>query len=255
MFNYQLQSQVSKVWVDNLCKDNNICRSHGIEHALDVASDVANALKVDSNLLFNLDRQRLVEEVCEGSLELYNFLIELAGLGHDLDDLKFFPHHTNYENLRALCKLNNLSVPQTELCVKMVSWVSCSKNGNNVPEEITLPECSGKFLTFDVKNLPELLYPRYVDRLKAVGWIGLYRAAKYSKTTKAPNYLPSTLRANHFYDKLLRVSFFKTENSYLQKMKEQSLQPLIDLCLDFGQKGYLDNKWIEQACQKTGMTL
>ena len=52
----------------------------------------------------------------------------------------------------------------------MVSLVSSSKNGDRIPE--------------DAINNEWLLYPRYADRLEAIGIIGIERCYQYALTSK-----------------------------------------------------------------------
>lgn len=50
--------------------------------------------------------------------------------------------------------------------VQMISYVSASGNGNSVP-----PEC---------EQAPYLLWPRFSDRLEAIGTIGMVRCFQYN---------------------------------------------------------------------------
>ena len=114
----------------------------------------------------------------------------------------------------------------------MIKYVSASSNGNQVPERA-------------VSN-PELLWPRFSDRLEAIGTIGMVRCYQYNEeqgnplfveTTPQPktteevwenvlserfdNYMKtkvSNSMMDHYYDKLLHVAVFDAEvvkNSYL----------------------------------------
>jgi len=54
----------------------------------------------------------------------------------------------------------------------MISYVSFSDNGNTIPDR--------------AHKSPEFLWPRYSDRLEAIGAIGAVRCWQYNEEVKRP---------------------------------------------------------------------
>jgi len=215
---------------------HNVCSSHGITHAITVMNHAKNAL---NQATFKIDKKN---KNC----------VLLAALLHDADDRKFFPNNQNYENLKQI--LDDLPSDEVELIIKMVSLVSSSKNGDRIPE--------------DAINNEWLLYPRYADRLEAIGIIGIERCYQYALTSKNPLYISTTpyvtteeelwnvasierynrytgfsnSMIDHYYDKLLRASMFPIRNIYFDKETEIRKKPLIDFILMFGRNKKISNE-------------
>ena len=216
-YNNQLINKVSKLF-----NDKNICKSHDINHILRVVEHVNNSIKYMSL-----------------SIKL-KYLISYAAILHDVDDTKFFETN-NYINARQMLLSLNLSDDDIELVIKMISYVSTTANGNTVPN--------------DAKQCEYLLYPRYADRLDALGINGVIRCYQYAKTKKMPLYTENTFKPtslndvwsiatmdryknykgnsesmiDHYYDKLLQLGNFETNNEYFNKTKETLKQPLFDI--------------------------
>ena len=241
--------------------EKKVCHSHGIDHAMRVYAHAAKALRCHNPAL---DR----------SIEL---AVLLASLLHDMDDRKFFPSNRNYENARALIRFflyagqsyvagKPVEVVKTEieeLAIKMIGLVSCSKNGDTILEE--------------AKEKPWLLWPRYFDRLEAVGWIGVVRCWEYTLTAGRPLYLATTPRArtgaevlaiataeraaaykgdsasmiDHYYDKLLHlVDVFaacKSGNEYIDLHASLRRKPLLAVVMNYGMTGKLDDSDLTMA--------
>jgi uncharacterized protein len=219
---------------------NNVSVCHGIEHAKQVLNNAQRAILVST--------YQLTSEQIESVL--------LAALLHDADDRKFFPTHTNNENLRLV--LFDKTSEFINSVIHMVNLVSSSKNGDSIPKNIIDQEWK--------------LIPRYADRLEAIGLIGIERCYIYSKKTNMPLYLedtpkPKTLEElwsiatperyqsyngnsksmiDHYYDKLLRLTFFPIQNDYFDKECEIRRKPLIDFILKFGQNESITNEEIEE---------
>jgi uncharacterized protein len=216
---------------------SNICPSHGYIHAITVMTHCEKASQY-------LDPKT-------------KFLVTVAGLLHDVDDKKFFPKNDNYQNL--ILAMQGFDSDDIKLVKEMVGYVSCSVNGNTIPERA-------------IEN-PWLLYPRHADRLEAIGKIGIARCYKYTKSNNTPLFLESTPRPqneddlwtniatetryqnykgnsksfiDHFYDKLLRVYSVDTQNSYFEGIKKEQTQILIDFVLEFGRIGTLNVEELEQ---------
>jgi uncharacterized protein len=223
---------------------NNVSICHGIEHAKQVLENAIKAIEVST--------YTLTSEQIESVL--------LAALLHDADDRKFFPMHTKNENLRLV--LFDKTPEFVDSVIYMVDLVSSSKNGDSIPPEIVGQEWK--------------LIPRYADRLEAIGLIGIERCYIYSKKAKMELYLEDTPKPkteeelwsiatperyhsyngnsnsmmDHYYDKLLRLTFFPIQNKYFEEQCEIRRKPLIDFVLKFGINGKITNEEIEEYILK-----
>ena len=113
-------NNINNIYINRLSTiltNNNVCSSHGIEHAIQVMNNAEQALKCAK---FTLTQEQ------------YNCVL-LASLLHDADDRKFFPNNFNHENVKAV--LYDYNKESLELIIKMISLVSSSKNGDSIPEE------------------------------------------------------------------------------------------------------------------------
>jgi uncharacterized protein len=188
----------------------------------------------------------------EGLPATINHAIRLAALLHDADDSKFFPNNTDYQNARYI--LDKIGANDLiELVIKMISLVSCSKNGNKVVK----PEW--------------LLIPRFADRLEAMGRIGIVRCWQFTKHKDRPVFLDSTPRpcslqevravatperfaqytggsdsmVDHFYDKLLHLVGMETTNEYICREAQDRHLVLVNFCIQFGRAGVIDEEEIK----------
>lgn len=205
---------------------------HGYDHFIAVFNHAKNAIASEDEEL---------ERYQENAI-LY------ATLLHDVDDAKFFPNNKNYENARAFLQSEGYAEDVIELVIKMISLVSCSKNGNNN------------------ENISEwMLFPRFCDRLEAIGKIGIQRAIIYGKHKGRPmhdnnterveteeqlqnvataqrfeNYVKGINHSNttigHFYDKILHLGKMNTTNSYILKKREERMQEVTDFLFDYWRK-------------------
>jgi len=165
--------------------------------------------------------------------------ILLAALLHDADDKKFFGHK-GYQNAE---KILQKYPEESKLALEMISLVSCSQNGN------VIPEC------------PQwMLIPRWCDRLEAMGEIGIKRCEIYNSHVGRPKYLSTTpivkskedlieiatperflqyqngktseSMIDHFYDKLLHLKI-PTGFSYIDNIMEERHEEMIRYVLKF----------------------
>lgn len=223
---------------------NNICESHGINHALAILKHAEEAIKYEEDLSDNIIK-----------------LIKLASLCHDIDDHKFFPNNKNYENLRNVC--DDLSSDDMNIVITMVDYVSASKYGDIIPDMAI--------------DKPYLLIPRYCDRLEAIGIIGIERCYKYTKKINNPLYTVLTDKTtsedylfnniatkerylkydgksismiDHFYDKLIQLGYFDTSNPYLFTQSRIRTLPVIKFVLMFGEHGHIDDKMVENFIEQ-----
>jgi len=216
-----MQKYINKL--RSILEENNVCSSHGIDHAIQVMKNAEKAIE-QSNLVID-----------DKSKEC----ILLAALLHDADDKKFFPNNNNFENLRFVLKdYDQTYIP---LIIQMVDLVASSKNGDRIPD-----------------NIPEwMVYPRYADRLEAIGYIGIERCYKYSLTSDNPLYTDKTPCAtseedvwklstlerfnnysgksismiDHYYDKIVRTTKFPIRNKYFDEICDIRRKPIIDFVL------------------------
>jgi uncharacterized protein len=223
------------VKLNDICDKYNICKSHGIDHAIAVMNNVQKALDVS---IFNLNENEKKS-------------VLLAGLLHDIDDRKFFPMNKNFENVNIILENEDLDIKN--LVIQMVDLVSVSKNKDNIPNYVIGKEW--------------MLYPRYADRLEAMGLIGIERCFTYSLTSNNPLYIDKTIRItdetelykiatkeryesyygnsdsmiDHYYDKLIYFSKFPIYNTFFEDESKKRIKPLIDFVLYFGKRGILSN--------------
>lgn len=102
----------------------------------------------------------------------------LAAYLHEVDDRKL-TKTSDYENAREILSILNEKYPDKfdpALVIKIIDLVSCSKNGNNVPEGTPV----------------WMLFVRAADRMEAIGKIGAKRCVEYSKRVGDPLYTPET---------------------------------------------------------------
>lgn len=229
-----------------ILEKNNVCKSHGINHAISVMEHSKKSIEYENNLT-----------------EIEKEAIIIASLLHDADDKKFFPNNNDNENTRFI--LNDKSQEFINLVVKMIDLVSASKNKDNIPE--------------DIKNKKWMLIPRYCDRLEAIGYIGILRCYQYNQTSNKPLYTQNTQKAtnieevykiatierynkyngisesmiDHYYDKLLRTHLFQIDNKYLLDEAQKRQNVLVDFVIEFGKNGFISDekiKVIEQELTK-----
>ena len=239
--------------------------SHGLSHALAVHGHAVSALA------------RLSLSASDSTE------IQAAALLHDVDDRKYFPESGGGEggggpesltNARRLCALSGISPPSVERICRMITWVSCSKNGNAVPSEVS---SSGAY---------QWLIPRWSDRLEAVGAIGVIRCYQFNKEKRRPLCSAGSPRAtsaeqvfalatpgrfeqyirsggksddmiSHYYDKLLHVARPPpsiVRNSYLEEMAEESSRELVEVCVRFGKTGKVDLDYITALERNMGLS-
>lgn len=141
--------------VQKWCIDNKIPDDHGFSHYQEVSKHAKAAVK-DDTLLKPSEKQAII----------------LAALLHDVDDPKiasFLPSTLSttarsYPIASSFLK-DVVSHDQTNLVLEMISYVSCSTNGD---------VC--------LKNVPQWKYiPRDADRSQAIGTIGIRRCFEYTQ--------------------------------------------------------------------------
>ena len=103
--------------------------------------------------------------------------LKLAALLHDADDHKYFKYDkvdaddlkSQFRNASAVME-GLVDEATAQEVLMMISHVSASKNGNRVPEL--------------AKTQPEILWPRFCDRLEAIGFIGALRCYQVNMERK-----------------------------------------------------------------------
>jgi uncharacterized protein len=245
-----------------LCEKARIPESHGLGHASRVLAHVEEALAAVAGSApaggCSGGKRRRVHDIPLARA----LAVRLAALLHDADDRKYFRDcakgsYPNAERLmrEALGPVADSDESVIRDAVRMISLVSCSSNGNTVP--------------LDAKEEPELLWPRWADRLEATGEIGIIRCWQFNKEVSAPLVSTETPRPrdeeevwsyatperfaryqstggesasmmDHYYDKLLRVArppVDAVQNSYLEAEMAKRASPLVKVCLDYGRTG------------------
>ena len=233
---------------------NHIDSSHGLQHALMVLCHVEKA--IDS---YNESNS---EPISDSDM----LKIKLTALLHDVDDSKYFPDNIHYDNAREILSHTGLKKKQIDEIIKMISWVSSSKNGDTIPDE-----CNDKHY---------LLYPRYADRLEALGIIGLKRTVKYNLHLDPPKPLcfdkdpnpgltlaelysdiatedryrgyrgNSVSMIDHFYDKLLRLGKYPIRNEYFDAECAKRQKPLEDIVMMYEHAGTITEEQINKYIKK-----
>ena len=98
--------------------------SHGISHMIIVLCHTKKALES--------------WEKTNGAIhEREKLLIRLAALFHDIDDTKYFPNNNEYQNARNILtgvQDSDLTTIEIDKIIKIISWVSASKNGDRIPD-------------------------------------------------------------------------------------------------------------------------
>jgi len=226
--------------------------SHGMTHCLVVLGHMEKAISAaDSNITQHLTPQRI-------------FTLKLASLLHEADDHKYFKNSKNAKDiLEEVLPEDDFKAKIISDVLEMISYVSASANGNTVPAAAL--------------TNPTYLWPRFCDRLEAVGVVGAVRCYQYNRETTAPLMLPSTPRPvgeeelwgevtqarwlnyqqggssasmmDHYYDKLLQIAHFDPAvvcNSYLQEEATKRVRPLVEICLEFGRTGEVPVQMLEK---------
>lgn len=139
------------------CNRAGIDDSHGVGHALAVLRHAEAAIAAAVPPLAMPTR----------------LSVRLAALLHDADDKKYSPATAKtYDNARAMMEDAGADAGVAANALRMISLVSCSANGNSMPR--------------DALDRPELLWPRWADRLEATGEIGVVRCFQYNQHCGAP---------------------------------------------------------------------
>ena len=242
-----------------LCDTAKIDASHGVEHASVVLGHTEAAIAATTT---PLPPARALA-------------VRLAALLHDADDKKYFPDTAKtLGNARKIMAEAGAPAGVVADAAAMIGWVSCSKNGNDCPPE--------------AEAHPELLWPRWADRLEAAGEIGVVRCYQFNQHDGAtPLALASTPRPrseaeafalatgarfaayqasgggsasmiDHYYDKLLQVARPPPElvrNAYLETAALAGAAPLLKVCLAFGETGEVPVPLIEEMAANVGLAL
>lgn len=229
-FNAELNMQAVTI-VEQILREAQVDESHGLHHAMQVRAHVLAMIACEEPKLSAQDA----------------LAIELAALLHDLDDRKYFPHNTAYENAHFV--LDKVFPEGKSKAIEMIKLVSTTSNGNSV----------------EGAAYPWMLYPRFADRLEAIGEVGVERCLTYSQHVNRPLFTPATQKAtseeelwniatperfalylqkkesdsfiDHFYDKLLHIGTLEAlgnpKNPYLVQEAEKRHQYMIDYILNF----------------------
>ena len=230
-----------------LFQEADIPESHGLAHCEAVLEHAKRAIAEDVR--------------SPGMTAARRLAVLLAALLHEADDRKYFDTaaHDEFRNAQVIlesalggaeCEADGQITTEV---LEMISYVSCSATGNSIPER--------------AETAPEFLWPRWSDRLEAIGEGGAQRCIQYSAERGRPFSTPETPRPttveevweevtearfarylrqktsrstlDHFYDKLLPVAAFMkkeltpaaTGTTYFESAAEQGADPLVSLCI------------------------
>jgi hypothetical protein len=219
-------------YVRQVCHQYQVDDTHGVQHALAVVNHLKNALLMDTQYNLDMNTQRD---------------LLLTAILHDIDDHKYYPINAN----NALNFLNQrFDMTTTQKILTWISYIPTSQNGNQIPDEA-------------IKQ-PWILWPRYCDRIEAVGHTGIARVIEYSHLRGVPDFVEKTPRPttydelvsyitpqrfeeyiknngvsasciDHIYDKLLHICDVETYSPYINQCLVDGKQLLVDICLQYGQ--------------------
>lgn len=225
-----------------LFEEHSIPESHGISHARRVFAHTHAALASHSDPVDRATQQAVL----------------LAALLHDADDRKYFNSEavnsdSQADNINAARILDEVLATSADrdvirsTALEAISYVSASKNGNSIPQAA-------------LQN-PVLLFPRWADRIEAIGEIGVVRCWQYTTEVGRPLYTEDTpcpslasealalaspalfeeyqargksaSMVDHFFDKLIQVARPLAEhaNPYISAQGRLGLEPLLEICV------------------------
>lgn len=226
--------------------------SHGIQHIMAVYSHTRKALAAATHTI-------APEE---------EFQISCAALLHDVDDAKYFDSSETKNNARGILAKANVS--NISLIIQMIDWVSASHHGNRVPTAV-----------LENDNAYHWLIPRWADRLEAVGTTGVVRCYQYAVEHGHALHSDASPRAtsreevwkhatperfqeyqrsgghskdmiSHYYDKLLHVARPPPDivrNPYLETQANHAVAPLMEVCIQYGKTGVVDEEFFKSLEQ------
>jgi len=232
--------------LDKLFKAKKMPESHGLNHCKIVLGNMEAAIQ---------DAEMKASAALDLS-ENNKLTLSLAAVLHEADDHKYFGADSNnaetilkeaLEGVAASCVI-------TARVLEMINLVSASVNGNTVPEK--------------AREDPTLLWPRFCDRLEAIGTVGAVRCLQYNQekgdpltTEQSPrpksedevwsyvteerwnkyqNGGSSASMMDHYYDKLLQIAVFPpavVQNDHLVQTAQKRVEPLVRICLEYGRTG------------------
>lgn len=269
--------------------------SHGIGHADTVLAHLQQCLATDT--CADSDGAERLPVTPARVLAL-----QLAALLHDADDGKYFGKgSTNARDIMqrvlltsanrttatsdaasaAAARGPDVAAPASSLpgvveeALTMISWVSTSKNANDIPAA-----CAED---------PMLLWPRWCDRLEAIGWPGVVRCWQYTLEQGAELVAAASPRpaaeadiwaeatparfaayrtsgghsasmVDHYYDKLLHLASpmvgqtsHNPRSRYLAAVARERVAPMVEVLLEFGRTGTLADDTFRRAKALAGM--
>lgn len=245
---------LAKEGLEALCDRHEIPESHGFAHALRVLEHADRAL-IAAHTIVSASRR---------------LAVQLAALLHDADDMKYFPEGPagGYQNARRLAEAAGAPADVIDDMLRMISLVSTSSNGNFIP--------------LDATDEPEILWPRWADRLEAIGERGIVRCWQYGREVNRPIFdaftprplaeaevwflataerfteyqaktRSSTTMLDHYYNVLLSVArppLHAVNNRYLEAEFKRGSAPLVKICLEYGLNGTVDEDGIRAMADR-----
>eukprot|EP00804_Cyclotella_cryptica_P001805 CCRYP_018339-RA/>CCRYP_018339-RA protein AED:0.02 eAED:0.02 QI:38/1/0.66/1/0.5/0.33/3/1664/384 len=164
---------------------SHIGESHGLSHVMAVHDHAMKAIESHRSDSYTMQTHLpIISDMTAAE-------IRVAALLHDVDDTKYFPRSgsndaEDFPNARKISESAELPPSSISRILKMISWVGCKENGNNVPPEIEPKSNQQSLAPTAYYQQYYFLIPRWSDRLEAVGPIGVVRCYQYNRETGAP---------------------------------------------------------------------
>jgi uncharacterized protein len=186
------------------------------EYAADIFKDDCSGHDDDHTLRVFENAQRILKTEPQANA----FIVSLAALLHDVDDIKLFPNDFDYQNARKFMVDQAIDSKIQERVVDVISQVSFKANETSTPSAL-----EGKIV-------------QDADRLDAIGAIGIARAFAYGGSHHRKIYDPkekpktdmtyeeyrngTSSTINHFYEKLLLLKdLMNTEEAKRMAIQRQ----------------------------------
>lgn len=197
----------------------------------------------------NIVHARKVRDlVLIGSNGLTKYQIDIlliSALLHDVDDKKYVKTK-NYANAREIMKQAGCDESTIETVIKIISLVSCSENGDRVPEwaedwMIVVRQADrlegldiGRMLKYGQKH-GQPLHTQETARVNDLNELYTSAATKEKYELYCQG-VPSKSGIDHIYEKLLHV-LLAIDNPYLKPFIAEKQKKLEAIVLEFGRLG------------------
>lgn len=219
-----------------------------IQEIEDLAEKCLDVLCGDDDSHNIVHARKVKNLVIEGSKDLLDYqktLSIIAALLHDVDDKKYAKTE-NYANARGITKQAGCDESTIEMVIKIISLVSCSENGDSVPEwaedwMIVVRQADrlegldiGRMLKYGQKY-GQPLHTQETARVNDLNELYTSVATKEKYALYCQG-VPSKSGIDHIYEKLLHV-LLAIDNPYLKPFIAEKQKKLEAIVLEFGRLG------------------